>query len=224
MDLALEAEPEPITIDTEKAALIVVDMQNSLCKKGGMLDYWDKLDESMTGEVISACQRLIAYLRKINVPIIYLRMTYGLETDADLGPDSPFYWKEKGLVAERREPSLRGRFLNEGNWDWEIIDELRPEPGDTVINKSRYSGFVNTDLDATLQSMGIKYLLFAGLYTNCCVESTLRDAFHQEYFAILMKDACGTAHPDSVREATYYNVQNDFGWVTTVDNLIKSPG
>jgi ureidoacrylate peracid hydrolase len=224
MKLLLKAEPESITIDTEKTALIVVDMQNSLCKKGGLLDYWGKLDESMTGEVISVCQRLIAFLRKNNIPIIYLRMTYGLEQDANLGPDSPFFWKEKGLVAERREPSLKGRFLMTGNWDWEIIDELKPEPGDTVINKSRYSGFVNTDLDATLQSMGTKYLFFAGLYTNCCVECTLRDAFHREYFAILIKDACGSTHPDSVQEATYYNVQNAFGWVTTVNNLIKSLG
>ena len=224
MNLEIKAEPESITVDTEKTALIVVDMQNSLCKKGGLLDYWDKLDESMTVEVISVCQQLIAVLRKINVPIIYLRMTYGLEVDADLGPDSPFFWKEKGLAAERRDASLKGRFLTAGNWDWEIVDELKPEPGDIVIDKSRYSGFVNTNLDDTLQANGIKYLFFTGLYTNCCVESTLIDAFHREYFAILIKDACGTTHPDPVQEATYYNVQNAFGWVTTANDLIKSLG
>ena len=224
MNLEIKAEPESITVDTEKTALIVVDMQNSLCKKGGLLDYWDKLDESMTVEVISVCQRVIAFSRKNDIPVIYLRMTYGLEVDADLGPDSPFFWKEKGLAAERRDASLKGRFLTAGNWDWKIVDELMPEPGDIVIDKSRYSGFVNTNLDDTLQANGIKYLFFTGLYTNCCVESTLIDAFHREYFAILIKDACGTTHPDPVQEATYYNVQNAFGWVTTANDLIKSLG
>jgi ureidoacrylate peracid hydrolase len=222
MDLVLEAEPESITFNKEKTAVIVVDMQNTLCKKDGLLDYWGILDESMTGKVISECRRVITLSRKNGIPIVYLRMTYGLESDANLGPDSPFFWKEKGLAAERREPSLKGRFLKEGNRDWEIVDELKPQPGDIVINKSRYSGFVNTDLEARLRARGIKYLFFTGLYTNCCVESTLRDAFHREYFAVLIKDACGSTHPDSVQEATYYNVNNAFGWVTTVNNFIKS--
>ena len=221
MNLELKAEPEPITIDTEKTALIVVDMQNTLCKKGGMLDYWGKLDESMTDEVVATCQRVIALLRKNKIPIIYLRMTYGLGIDVDLGPDSPFFWKEEELAAERREPSLKGRFLTAGNRDWEIVDELKPEPEDIVINKGRYSGFVNTELDTKLQSMGAKYLFFTGLYTNCCVESTLRDAFHHEYFAILIKDACGSTHPDSIQEATFYNVKNAFGWVTTTNDLVR---
>lgn len=221
MKLILDTKPEPITIDTEKTALIVVDMQNTLCKKGGMLDYWGKLDESMTDEVVATCQRIIALLRKNKIPIIYLRMTYGLEIDADLGPDSPFFWKEEELAAERRDASLKGRFLMAGNRDWEIVDELKPEPEDIVINKSRYSGFVNTELDTKLHSKRIRYLFFAGLYTNCCVESTLRDAFHREYFAILIKDACGSTHPDSVQEATYFNIQNAFGWVITANDLIK---
>ena len=104
----------------------------------------------------------------------------------------------------------------------EIIDELKPEPGDTIIDKSRFSGFVKTELDAELQAAGIKYLLFAGLYTNVCVESTLRDAFFHEYFPVLISDGCGNIGEDYIQNATIWNVQSVFGWVTTADNLIKS--
>ena len=222
MELVLKAEPESITLDKERTALVVVDMQNSFCKKGGMMDYWSKLDESMTERVITTCQRVAAVSRKNDIPIYYLRMTYGLDVDANLGPDSPFFWKEKGLVAERRDPALKGGFLKAGKWDWEIVDELKPESGDIVVNKSRYSGFVNTKLDTTLRAAGIKYLLFTGLYTNICVESTLRDAFHREFFPILIRDACGPTEAEYIQDATVWNVQNALGWVTTADDLIKA--
>jgi len=222
MEISVVAEPEAITLDTGKTALIVVDMQNAFCKPGGMMDHFGIYNEEMTNRVISVCQQVVAVSREKAIPIFYLRMSYGLDVDADLGPESPFYWKEKGLEAIRRNPELAGRFLTAGTWDVEIIDELKPEPGDTIIDKSRFSGFVRTRLDAALQAAGIKYLLFAGLYTNVCVESTLRDAFFHEYFPVLISDGCGNMGPDYIQEATTWNVQSVFGWVTTADNLIKS--
>ena len=222
MEITIEAEPEAITLDTDKTALIVVDMQNAFCKPGGMMDYFGISNEEMTGRVTSVCQQAVAVSRKNNIAIFYLRMSYGLEVDANLGPESPYYWKEKGLEAIRRNPELAGRFLTPGTWDVEIIDELKPEPGDTVIDKSRFSGFVRTQLDAELKAAGIKYVLFTGLYSNVCVESTLRDAFFHEYFPILVSDGCGNIGPEFLQKATEWNVQSVFGWVTTSENLIKS--
>jgi len=221
MEVILKAEPEPITMDTERTALVVVDMQNAFCKKGGMMDYWGKLNEPRSNRIITTCRKSIDLVRSKRVPIVYLRMTYGLDVDANLGPDSPFFWKEKGLVAERRDPSLKGRFLTPGNWDWEIVDELEPSPQDIIVNKSRFSGFVNTELDSVLKTRNIKYLVFIGLFTNVCVESTLRDAFSHEYFPVLVSDACGNIGPDYLQDATVWNVTSVFGWVTTTDNLIK---
>ena len=222
MELILKAEPESITLDTERTVLIVVDMQNSFCKKGGMMDYSGKLNEPMTNRVIAVCRKSIDLARSKKIPVIYLRMTYGLDVDANLGPNSPFFWKEKGLAAEQKNSELKERMLKAGSWGWDIIDELKPEPGDTIIDKSRYSGFVNTNLDNTLRAAGIKYLLFTGLYTNICVESTLRDAFHREFFPILIRDACGPTDAEYIQDATVWNVQNAFGWVITVNDLIKS--
>jgi ureidoacrylate peracid hydrolase len=109
-----------------------------------------------------------------------------------------------------------------GTRDWEIIDELKPQPGDFIVDKHRYSGFVGTDLDTVLRTYNVKYLLFIGLATNVCVESTLRDAYFHEYFPVLISDGCGNIGPGFTQEATIWNVTQVFGWVTTCHNLVKA--
>jgi ureidoacrylate peracid hydrolase len=218
LKITLPAKPSAITFDSDKAALIVVDMQNSFCKKGGMMDYFGKLEAARLAQVIDTDRNVIKTCRKKGVKIIYLRMTYGPEE----GPDSPFYWKEGGRKAARENPELRGKFLTEGTWDWDIIEELKPEKDDIIVNKSRFSGFVNTELDTKLKELNLKYLLFAGVFTNICVESTARDAFSYEYFPILIEDACGNVGPQNLQEATIWNIVQAFGWVTTSQDLKKA--
>jgi ureidoacrylate peracid hydrolase len=218
LKITLPAKPSAITFDSDKAALIVVDMQNSFCKKGGMMDYFGKLEAARLAQVIDTDRNVIKTCRKKGVKIIYLRMTYGPEE----GPDSPFYWKEGGRKAARENPELRGKFLAEGTWDWDIIEELKPEKDDIIVNKSRFSGFVNTELDTKLKELNLKYLLFAGVFTNICVESTARDAFSYEYFPILIVDACGNVGPQNLQEATIWNIVQAFGWVTTSQDLKKA--
>jgi ureidoacrylate peracid hydrolase len=218
LDITVPAKPSAITFDTGKTALIVVDMQNSFCKKGGMMDYFGKLDLTLSERIIAADKKIIGICRKKGIKIAYLRMMYGPEE----GPDSPFYWKEAGLKAARDKPELRGKFLTGGTWDADIVDELKPEKGDVIVNKSRFSGFVNTDLDAKLKELDIKYLLFSGVFTNICVESTARDAFSHEYFPILIEDACGSVGPAYLQDATIWNIVQAFGWVTTGEDLKKA--
>lgn len=77
----------------------------------------------------------------------------------------------------RKQPQLQGKLLAKGSWDYQLVDELVPQPGDIVLPKPRYSGFFNTPLDSILRSRGIRHLVFTGIATNVCVESTLRDGF-----------------------------------------------
>jgi len=222
METVVNAEPEAVTLDTERSALIVVDMQNSFCKKGGMFDHIGSLNKTMARQVIEVDKKVIAACRRKGIKTIYLRMTYGPDPKYTVGPDSPGYWKQSGLKLMRDKPEMKGKFLTLGTWDWEIVDELKPGPGDITVNKSRYSGFVNTELDNVLKANNIKYTLFTGLFTNICVESTLRDAFFHEYFPVLVKDACGNTGPDYLQDATIWNVNSVFGWVTTSADLLKS--
>jgi len=222
MEMVLIAKPEPIKLDTKRTALIVVDMQNSFCEKGGIFDYLGKLDEVKVKQVINMDKKVIEACRNKGIKVIYLKMGYKEDLSNAGGPESPNYYKELGVVAMRSNPELKGRFLTVGTRDWEIVDELKPQAGDIVVNKHRYSGFANTELDSVLYAHNIKYLLFIGLATNVCVESTLRDAYFYEYFPVLISDGCGNIGPKSTQEATIWNVTEVFGWVTTCHNLVKA--
>jgi ureidoacrylate peracid hydrolase len=199
-------------------------MQNSFCKKGGLFDYLGKLDEEKVKKIINTDKKIIEACRRWGIKVVYLRMGYRPDLANAGGPESPNYHKELGLAAMRESAELKGKFLVSGTRDWAIIDELTPRPGDIVIDKHRYSGFVNTDLDAVLRTLNIKYLLFIGLATNVCVESTLRDAYFREYFPVLISDGCGNIGPEFTQEATVWNVTEVFGWVATFRDLVQALG
>lgn len=222
MEVVIPAKPEPIKLDINRTAVIVVDMQNTFCKKGGIFDYLGALDETKVKHVIDRDKKVIEACRRKGIKVVYLRMGYRPDLSNAGGPESPNYYKELGVAAMRRHPELKGKFLTIGTWDWEIIDGLKPQPGDIVVDKHRYSGFANTELDTILRTYNIKYLLFIGLATNVCVESTLRDAYFHEYFTILVSDGCGNIGPELTQEATIWNVTEVFGWVTTSRDFIQA--
>ena len=101
-------------------------------------------------------------------------------------------------------------------------EQLKPRENDIVVEKQRYSAFYQTNLDAILKTYDIKYLIFTGLATNICVESSLRDAFYIGYFPILIPDACANAGPAYTQDAAIYNVTLCYGWVTTSENITKA--
>jgi ureidoacrylate peracid hydrolase len=96
---------------------------------------------------------------------------------------------------------------------------VKPAPGDIVVPKTRYSGFFNSTLDSTLRTRGIRNLVFTGIATNVCVESTLRDAFHLEYFAVMLADATHELGGPAIQAATVYNVETFFGWVSSTEDF-----
>ncbi|PTT76296.1 pyrimidine utilization protein B, partial [Pseudomonas sp. HMWF010] len=98
---------------------------------------------------------------------------------------------------------------------YELVDALKPEPGDICLHKTRYSGFFNSQLDSVLRARGIRHLVFVGIATNVCVESTLRDGFFLEYFGTVLEDATHQAGPEFVQKAALFNIESFFGWVST---------
>ncbi len=215
----LKARSAPVDIDFAKTALVVVDMQNAFASKGGMLDLAG-LDISGAAAVIDVNKRLLDACHKADVKVIYLRIVYQPDLSDAGGENSPNYHKELALVQMRNKPELAGKLLVDGTWDGEIVEGLTPRPGDKVIIKTRYSGFADTTLDSYLKSEGIRYLLFTGIATNVCVESTARDAYFAEYWPILVEDAMNHSGPDFVRQATIWNFEHVFGWVTDSSEVI----
>ncbi|TIT85915.1 MAG: isochorismatase family protein, partial [Mesorhizobium sp.] len=181
--LALEARPEPVCIVPAQTAVIVVDMQNAFASAGGMFDLAG-FDISGAAPAIEANKRLLAAARKAGLTVVYLQMSYRPDLGDAGDISSPNYHKELGMVLMRQRPELRGKLLIDDSWDWQIVDALKPEPGDQIIRKSRYSGFCNTGLEAYLRARNIRHLLFSGVATNVCVDATARDAYMLEFWPV----------------------------------------
>lgn len=215
----LETKPEPIDVDFQKSAILVVDMQNAFASKAGMLDLAG-VDISGATRVVGAIRPVLEAARRAGVPVIYLQMGYKPDLSNGGGTGSPNPRKELALCLMRQRPEWKGKLLTEGSWDFALVNELAAQPGDVVVVKTRYSGFAGTSLDAQLRTRGIQYLFFAGIATNVCVESTLRDAFFLDYWPILLVDGSLAAGPSSLQEATEYNVESFFGWTMKSAELV----
>ena len=220
-DVTLEAQPDEIKIDLSKTAVIVVDMQNAFARKGGYFDFVG-FDISATEKIIGRCQEIINAGREKGIKVIYLQMGYSADLSDSGGPSSPSYRKSRALTLIKDRPELKDRFHIYGTWGAEIIDELKPQPGDVIVKKQKHDGFIGTNLDIILKTFEIKYLLFIGTATNICVESTLRHAFSFGYFPILISDATSPVGPSFIQDATIFNIQSTFGWVTTSEKLLSA--
>ncbi len=219
--VSVTAEPESVDIDPSKTAVVVVDMQNAFASKGGMFDVVGQ-DISGAKSVIDNIKKILPTARSAGAKVIYLKMGYAPDLSDSGGPSSPNWHKEFALVMMNKKPEYKGEFLIRGTWDQAIVDELKPKEKDIVIEKSRYSGFRGTRLDVVLKTYNIKYLVFTGIATNVCVESTLRDAFFLDYWPIIVSDAVNNAGPPFTQKATLWNVKALFGWATTTQDIIKA--
>jgi len=213
--VTLPARPESLSIDPRQSALIVVDMQNAYASKGGYLDLAG-FDIGGAQAAVEAIATALRAARSAGMTIIYFQNGWDADYVEAGGPASPNYHKSNALKTMRQRPELAGSLLAKGGWDYALVDALAPQPGDIVIPKPRYSAFYNTQLDSILRGRGIRTLVFTGIATNVCVESTLRDGFFLEYFGIVLEDATHQAGPDYVQKAAIYNIETFFGWISNV--------
>lgn len=183
------------------AALVVVDMQNDFCAAGGYIDKVMRLDVSAGAAVAKPIAALLAAARAAKVPAVWLRADYSL---ARIPVSMRVKLEARGITAICCEP---------GSWgaDWFGV---RPAEGEAVVTKHTYSGFAGTDLRDRLAALGRQTLVFTGVQTQVCVESTLRDAHSLGYYCVVPQDAVGS-HTPALHEATLNNVRFLFGDVCT---------
>ncbi|MBW6396941.1 cysteine hydrolase [Roseomonas sp. HJA6] len=217
--LTLPARPEPVTVRVDETALIIVDMQNAYCSKGGYIDLVG-FDVSGAAPVIEEAARIAEACRAAGIPVIYLQN--GFSPDQREAPETaPVFHKSNALKFMRANEAYAGKLITHGTWDHEIVPELTPQPGDIVVPKSRYSGFAGTGLEQILAARRIRTLLICGVATNVCVESTIRDAYHREFFPVMLADATMAAGPGQ-QQATEFNVEKFFGWLSSGAELRAS--
>jgi nicotinamidase-related amidase len=192
-------------------ALLVVDMQNDFVRIGAPLEVPD------ARATIAPIQRLLDGFRERNLPVVFTRFLARETPDLlwlwspQCRPDTKCCWKGH----------RRGYRDAEGLLDCaEVIDELRPGPGETVIDKFGYGAFHGTDLDQRLRSLGVGSLLVTGTVTQICVKETAREAFHHGYRTTVVADAVSSYAPD-LHAATLKNFAMKFGWVAVADTALS---
>ena len=225
--ITLPAQPQPMSIDIARTALIVVDMQNDFGSKGGMFDR-EGIDISGIQKAVGPTARVMDAARKAGIKIIYLKMGYRPDLSDAGSADSPNVIVHRhGIGKIITAPDGReSRILIRDTWNTDILNELAPQPGDVVLYKNRFSGFYQTDLDAILKRMGVKYLVVTGCTTSICVESTIRDAMFRDYRCVLLTDCTaepiGEGLPRSNYEATLLVIRTLLGWTSTSDEFIQA--
>jgi Amidases related to nicotinamidase len=225
--VTLNAKPQPIAIDTAKTAVIVVDMQNDFGSKGGL---FDRAGVDITGiqKVVGPCGRVLAAARKAGIKVIYLKMGFRPDLSDLGGPDAPNRVRHLhfGVGTIIKTPDGKeGRLLVRDTWNTDIVPELEPHAEDISIWKSRFSGFYETELHATLKKLGVKHLVFTGCTTSVCVDSTVRDAMYRDYQCVLLKDCMsepiGYGLSRSNHEASLLTIEVLFGWVSSAEEFTK---
>lgn len=215
----IAAEPQTITVDLARSAMVVVDMQNDFCAPGGWVD-WLGADLSPERAPIKPLQRVLPALRACGVPIVWLN--WGNRPDRkNLPPTTLYVFNPDGNGIGLGQPLPNGaHLLEKDSWSAAVVDELEQLPEDIKVDKYRISGFWDTPLDSILKNLEVKTLFFSGVNTDQCVLHSLTDAHFLGYNCVLVEDCCGTTSPDYCREATIWNVKKCFGFVTDTEKVV----
>ncbi len=189
-------------------ALLVVDMQNDFCAAAGYIDRIVKGDLTACRMVVQPITDLLSAARSAAVPVFWLRANY----DRDLIPEP--------MLANLLRQGIAEVCCAPGSWgaDWYGV---APQPGEPVIEKHCYSGFRGTDLHQRLQQRGIRTLVFSGVQTHVCVESTLRDAHSLGYYCVVPEDCVGS-HARAAHQATLATIQALFGDVCAATSIVNA--
>jgi nicotinamidase-related amidase len=220
--LSIAAEPQNIVIDAYKTALMIVDMQNDFCTKGGWVDHLG-VDYTPDRKPIKPLQKLLPALRKAGVPVIWVN--WGVRPDlANIPPNQIHLYKPTGTGVGLGEPvpGTGSPVLQKDSWAAAVVDELEQKPEDIKVDKHRISGFWDTPLDSILRNLGTRTVLFSGVNTDQCVMHSLTDANFLGYGCVMVEDCCGTTSPDFCTEATVWNVKKCFGFVTDSGKILKA--
>lgn len=215
----IKARPFDFTLVPAKTALIVIDMQRDFIEPGGFGATLGN-DVSLLQAIIPATARLIAGFRKAGLPVIHTRECHA----ADLS-DCPPAKRTRGKPSLRiGDPGPMGRILIAGEAGADIVDELYPIDGETVVDKPGKGAFYATPLGDILAAKGVSQLVFAGVTTEVCVQTTMREANDRGYECILATDATESYFPEFKKAAIDMMTAQGaiVGWAATVDEIVEA--
>ena len=219
--ITIDAEPEPIAIDTGRTALVMIDMQRDFLEPGGFGESLGN-DVSLLARAVAPCKAVLDRARGAGMLVVHTREGHR----ADLS-DAP------RAKVDRGSPALRigaagpmGRILIRGEEGHDIVPALYPEPGEPVVDKPGKGAFHATDLAAILQNHRIENLIVCGVTTEVCVHTTVREANDRGYRCIVPGDCCGSYIPEfhEVGLRMIAAQGGIFGWVSDSARLLAALG
>lgn len=185
----------PPMIDPARTALVIIDVQVDFCAPEGAMGRAG-LDLSAVEPALQHVQALIDSARSAGATPVFVRVLTRPETDSDA---------LKLLMQRKGRPPQAAAICREGTSGADYY-RVQPAPGDLEIGKLLFSSFSGTALEQQLRARGIDTLVVAGFSTDCCVDCTVRDAFHRDFNIFVVADACAAYEPN-----LHYGALNGLG-------------
>ena len=215
----IAAQPFDYTFDPAHTALMVIDMQRDFIEPGGFGETLGN-DVSLLAKIVPTVGRLIDTFRTARLPIIHTRECH----KPDLS-DLPKAKQVRGKPSLRiGDPGPMGRILIAGEPGADIVPALAARPGEIVLDKPGKGAFYGTPLSSILAERKITHLVFSGVTTEVCVQSTMREANDRGFYCLLAEDATESYFPEFKKAATdMIRAQGAIvGWTATVDQIAQA--
>ncbi|MDF0554749.1 isochorismatase family cysteine hydrolase [Kamptonema sp. UHCC 0994] len=218
--ISIPAKPYDYELpNLNSVALIVIDMQRDFLEPGGFGEILGN-DVTLLQSIVPTVKQLLDEFRKFNLPIFHT--IEGHNSDLSDCPVSKIKRGKGKLTIGDVGPM--GRILVLGEAGNGIIPELTPLPGEIALSKPGKGAFSRTNLESMLQEKGITHLIFAGVTTEVCVQTTMREANDRGYECLLIEDATASYFPE-FKQATLEMIRAQggiIGWTTTATQLFKA--
>ncbi|WP_315779491.1 isochorismatase family cysteine hydrolase [Bradyrhizobium sp. SZCCHNPS1003] len=217
--VSIAAEPEPIALDWDETALLIIDMQRDFMEPGGFGETLGN-DVSQLARAVTPIANVLGAARKMGMLVIHTREGH----KPDLS-DAPPAKVERGAPSLRiGDPGPMGRILIRGEPGHDIIPALYPIAGEVVIDKPGKGAFYATELGDVLKQHGIANLLVCGVTTEVCVNTTVREANDRGYRCVVVSDGCASYFPE-FHEMGLRMIKAQggiFGWVADSAAVLKA--
>jgi len=182
---------EPLLADAASTALVIIDMQRDFCEDGGYAAQAG-LDTGRLAGTIGNIWLLLAAAREAGLLVVHTREGH-LPDLSDCTPAKLARSIAAGAPIGQIGPM--GRLLVRGEYGHDIIDQLRPQSGEHIVDKPGYGAFHRTGLEELLHHHAIRTLVLCGVTTEVCVHSTLREAVDRGFACITVGDSCAASNP-----------------------------